>query len=37
MTSLLYCHKSYDIVTVTFTGHEIAIEESKRFWEDNII
>ena len=31
MTSLLHCHESHDMVTLTVTDHEIVIEESRRF------
>jgi len=36
VTSLSHCHRSHDMVTVTITSHEIAIEGSRRFWKDNV-
>ena len=31
------CYKSHDTVILTVTGHNVAIEGSKRVWKDNII
>ena len=31
MTLLSHCHKSHDTITVIVTGHEIAIEKSRKF------
>ena len=37
MTSLSHCHKSHGMATVMVTGHEVAIEGSRRLWKDGII